>query len=113
MKRKQMAILLVLIAILVLLIIFAPAIKSSILVGTLVPGRMTYADIVDRMGCEGVPVRRTDAAYYGWYLPNGRFLLCTFVSYEPAFSGAEFPDAYTMVQVRVYDEPEKGWVKES
>ena len=112
-KISSRIILVILVVILVLLIVFGPSIKSSILVGTLIPGRMTYGEIAERMGCEGVRVRLTDAAYYGWYLPNGKFLLCRFVATDPFLSGDAFPDAYTMVRVSIHDEPRKGWVKES
>ena len=111
MKRKQMAILLVLIAILVLLIIFAPAIKSSILVGTLVPYRMTYADVAKHMGSEGLWVPLSDAAYYGWYLPNGKFLVCRFHYTKDPVQEAVFPDDRCLTRVRVYDEPKESWIR--
>ena len=111
MKRKQMVILLVLIAILVLLIIFAPAIKSSILVGTLVPYRMTYADVAKHMGSEGLPVPLGDAAYYGWYLPNGKFLVCRFHDTKESVYDSVFPDDRHLTRVTVYDEPKESWVR--
>ena len=111
MKRKQMAILLVLIAILVLLIIFGPAIQSSILVGTLVPYRMTYADVAKHMGSEGLPVPLSDAAYYGWYLPNGKFLVCRFHDTKDSVQDSVFPDDRHLTRVRVYDEPKESWIR--
>ena len=111
MKRKQMAIILVLLAILVLLIIFGPAIKSSILVGTLVPYRMTYADVAKHMGSEGLWVPLSDAAYYGWYLPNGKFLVCRFHYTKDPVQEAVFPDDRCLTRVRVYDEPKESWIR--
>ena len=111
MKRKQMAVLLILIAILVLLIIFGPAIKSSILVGTLVPYRMTYADVAKHMGSEGLWVPLSDAAYYGWYLPNGKFLVCRFHYTKDPVQEAVFPDDRCLTRVRVYDEPKESWIR--
>ena len=112
MKRKQMAILLVLIAILVLLIIFAPAIKSSILVGTLVPCKMTVADVKRHMGSEGIPLRFTMGAYRGWYLPNGKFLYCSFNLYEVPIEEATGEDLL-LEYFRVVDKPQESWVKKS
>ena len=113
MKRKQMAILLVLIAILVLLIIFGPAIKSSILVGTLVPRKMTMADVKKHMGSEGIFVPLTDAAYRGWYLPNGKFLYCRFAGTEVPTFGATTADDLLLRRFYVIDEPRESWVKKS
>ena len=112
MKRKQMAILLVLIAILVLLIIFAPAIKSSILVGTLVPYKMTMADVKEHMGSEGIYVPITSGAYRGWYLPNGKFLYCGFNLYEVPIEEATADDLL-LQRFYVIDEPRESWVKKS
>ena len=111
MKRKQIAIILVLLVILVLLIIFAPAIKSSILVGTLVPYRMTYADVAKHMGSEGLWVPLSDAAYYGWYLPNGKFRVCRFHYTKDPVQDSVFPDDRHLTRVRVYDEPKESWIR--
>ena len=111
MKQKQIAIILVLLAILVLLIVFGPAIKSSILVGTLVPYRMTYADVAKHMSSEGLPVPLSDAAYYGWYLPNGKFLVCRFHYTKDPVQDSVFPDDRYLTRVRIYDEPKESWIR--
>lgn len=113
MKCKQIIVLLVLIAILVLLIVFGPAIKSSILVGTLVPFKMTMADVKKHMGSEGLFLPLTDAPYRGWYLPNGKFLYCRFAGTEVPTFGATTVDDLLLTRFYVIDEPSGSWVKKS
>jgi hypothetical protein len=112
MKRKKLLIVIVAtVLLLIVLIIFGPAIKSSILVGTLVPYRMTYADVAKHMGSEGLPVPLSDAAYYGWYLPNGKFLVCRFHDTKDSVQNSVFPDDRHLTRVRVYDEPKESWIR--
>ena len=119
MTRKNilsLIVLLLLVAVLVLLIVAAPEIKSSILVGTLVPHKMTLADVREHMGSEGYPC--VSPSYtVGWYLPNGKVLRCGIAGSLVEHSLEDYEewksrDDFHLWEVRVYDTPEKAGLRE-
>ena len=112
MKHKKLWIIIVAsVLLLIASIFFEPHARSSMLVGRLIPYRMTYADVAKHMGSEGLPVPLSDAAYYGWYLPNGKFLVCRFHDTKDSVQDSVFPDDRHLTRVRVYDEPKESWIR--
>ena len=112
MKRKKLLIIIAAsVLLLIISIFFVPHARSSILVGRLIPYRMTYADVRMHMGSEGLLVPLSDAAYYGWYLPNGKFLVCRFHDTKESVHDSVLPDDRHLTRIRVYDEPKESWIR--